>query len=313
MLFQLYLAGAIFAQACHLLQIDAPTIRKLPQAVKAGEPGLASYSNLLVMGWVGSMSLDLTTGKEATGVKVLKGAHPPKRGQYEYSRVALLWGFPLGSKDHNLRRIVQRFFHPEKPGPFPSLHITIVDESSAFVEFKEPQLMHQFLQLMQKPKSAEAEEVILQGLRAAPYEAYQHLCRSPLTTERLADSANILRLDNYFREISSTVEWSPSAPNEHADALEVSEPRSDEQVVIVDEGRALPSQGNELSGEKVENRLEPGSTLRAEAFSSVDGNSLELSYSNWMKRSFREEQPTLGGPSVIKRSRTRDPGDGSES
>ncbi|KAG0616179.1 hypothetical protein M758_5G096300 [Ceratodon purpureus] len=200
--FDAYMTGSVFAQACHLLQVDAATIQRLPEAVKLGEQGFASYANLLALGWVGNMVLDLTTGKEATGVKALRGPTPPADRHLEHSTVALVWGFPSGSNEAEVRLIVQRVFNAERK--FPPADITIVDESSAFVHFKDPRHMHQFLRLMQGPRTVSEPAVnsVPASFRAAPYQAYEHLCRSPLTSERLAESADILQLERIYPQPS---------------------------------------------------------------------------------------------------------------
>jgi len=188
----------VFAQACHLLQIDAATVQKLPEAVKAGEQGFASYANLLALGWIGNMVLDLATGKEATGVKALRGPTSSAGRHPEHSTVALVWGFPSGSDEALIRLLVQRVFNAE--GNFPPLDATIVDDSSAFVHFRDPCHMLQFFRLMQGPRVSDS---IPTSFRAAPYHAYEHLCRSPLTSERLADSADILQLESFSPQQTS--------------------------------------------------------------------------------------------------------------
>lgn len=190
--FDAYMTGSVFAQACHLLQVDAATIQRLPEAVKAGEQGFASYANLLALGWVGNMVLDLTTGKEATGVKALRDPAPTADRHPEHSTVALVWGFPSGSYESEVRLLVQRVFNAERK--FPPADITLLDESSAFVHFRDPSHMLQFFRLMQGPRTV-SEPAVPASFRAAPYQAYEHLCRSPLTSERLAESADILQLE----------------------------------------------------------------------------------------------------------------------
>ena len=46
--------------------------------------------------------------------------------------------------------------------------------------------------------NSRAGEKGTQHLRAAPYEVYEYLCKTPLTLEHLANSANILQLDHLF-------------------------------------------------------------------------------------------------------------------
>ncbi|KAH9550739.1 hypothetical protein CY35_10G087300 [Sphagnum magellanicum] len=196
--FDAYMTGAVFAQACHLLQIDVSTIRNLPQAVKDGDAGLASFVNLLALGWVGNMALDLASGKEATGVKAFRGPHPPANRHSSNSTVVLVWGFPAGSEEHDLRRIVQDVFKQDRPGP--PLDVILVDKSAAFIKFREPAVMQQFFQLIQDQKTASTYPTISPDLRAAPYEAYECLCKSPLSTELLADSAHILGLGHHFSQ-----------------------------------------------------------------------------------------------------------------
>jgi poly(A)-specific ribonuclease len=112
--FDAYMTGAVFAQACHLLQIDVATIRNLPQAVKQGDAGLASYANLLALGWVGNMALDLISGKQATGVKAFHAHQLPANRHLDNSTVALVWGFPAGSREQDLLKMVRQMFKPER-------------------------------------------------------------------------------------------------------------------------------------------------------------------------------------------------------
>ncbi|CAK9206078.1 unnamed protein product [Sphagnum jensenii] len=194
--FDAYMTGAVFAQACHLLQVDVSTIRNLPQAVKEGDAGLASYTNVLALGWVGNMALDLSSGKEAAGVKAFCSPHPHANRRTDISTVALVWGFPAGCQERDLQRIVQNVFKPGERGP--PVEVTLVDNSSAFIEFRNSVVMHQFFQLLQGPKTPTTHTSCSPDLRAAPYEAYERLCKSPLSTELLADSAQILCLDQQF-------------------------------------------------------------------------------------------------------------------
>lgn len=106
--FDAYMTGAVFAQVCHLLQIDVATIRNLPQAVKQGDAALASYANLLALGWVGIMALDLSSGKQATGVKAFHAHQLPANHHSDNSTVALVWGFPAGSREQDL--LIQKWF-----------------------------------------------------------------------------------------------------------------------------------------------------------------------------------------------------------
>ena len=53
------------AQVCHLLQVDVATCCNLPKTIKTRKHGLASYANILAIGGVGNMALDLATGDVA--------------------------------------------------------------------------------------------------------------------------------------------------------------------------------------------------------------------------------------------------------
>ncbi len=48
------------------------------------------------------------------------------------------------------------------------------------------------------------------------------------------------------------------------------------------------------------------------AIEKKDVSSVELKIISLMKRSFSEEQPVFSSPNLIKRSQTREPGDGSD-
>lgn len=63
----------MFAQVCHLLQVDVATNCNLPKVIKTREHGLASYANILAMGRVSNMALDLATREDVACVKPLQG------------------------------------------------------------------------------------------------------------------------------------------------------------------------------------------------------------------------------------------------
>jgi poly(A)-specific ribonuclease len=360
--FDAYMTGAVFAQACHLLQIDVATIQNLPQAVKQGDAGLASYANLLALGWVGNMALDLSSGKQATGVKAFHAHQLPANHDSDNSTVALVWGFPAGSREQDLLKMVQKMFKPERHGL--RLEITLVDNSAAFIEFRNPAVMQQFFQLLQVPKTAHIS--ISSDLRAAPFEAYEYLCKSPLSTELLADSAHILGLDQRFVEgcamhhdtcgemlpfprseehfdpemmppvisqensdtrhdpgfgkgqeigsdFSESFDYSEGARYQlREEVLEI--PEVDNSLVLENFERTFSvDRSLQLSNSKnldTRQQFSPGSGID-NAIEKKDVSSVELKISSLMKRSFIEEQPVFSSPNLIKRSRTREPSDGS--
>lgn len=300
----------MFAQACHLLQIDAATIRNLPKGVKAGEQGLANYANMLAMGWVGSMALDLVTGRDAEGVKALQGPHHLANRQHEHSCVALVWGFPLGSKENEIRAMVQKVFNPDRQ--YPRMDVVPVDESSAFVDFRNPFLVHQFLELMLQ--SINSREKGSQCLRAAPYDAYEYLCKTPLTSEHLADSASILQLDHLFSKgsllNSHASQLGPSSKvEEHIDLDRLTEKGSAELHFSEPSHSDVGYEAGEATL-KVEFEIESaGEQNLVDQVIFTDSNRSRdpttIGFNNWLKEPVDEELASES--SLAKRARTQGP------
>ncbi|KAJ7562335.1 hypothetical protein O6H91_03G065000 [Diphasiastrum complanatum] len=193
--FDAYMTGAVFAQLCHFLKIDATSIRSLPEQVKLGEMGLASYTNLLYLGWVGQLVLDLTTGEEATGIKALRGRAMHRQNSY-HENVVLIWGNDSLGTVQGLQKQLKDWFIDTAYRP--DVNIVLLDKRSAFLVFTCEQFAEELVSTYTNsinsgtPQSSFAAKLIASGMRVARFERYERLCRSPLSTQTLAESAEAL-------------------------------------------------------------------------------------------------------------------------
>ncbi|CAM6106387.1 unnamed protein product [Calypogeia fissa] len=211
--FDAYMTGAVFAQICHMLQVDIGTIRQLAHAAAGASMGFASYANLMMLQtFRGQAALDLTTGNEAVGIKAPRGPTIPPFRLAERDNVALFWGLlPARGIEGYLRKIVVNIFAKEKR--MASIDIYPVDGSSAFVEFRSSAILEAFFKAVEavvvsKSSSTGVGTEDEFPLKAARFEAYERICRSPLATQSLGMAADLLevnqvRADTIARHYSS--------------------------------------------------------------------------------------------------------------
>ncbi|BFI40227.1 poly(A)-specific ribonuclease [Marchantia polymorpha subsp. ruderalis] len=200
--FDAYMTGSVFAQICHLLQVDTATIRSLPQAAMSqvdSRLGFASYTNLLMLQtFKGQLALDLRTGKEALGDRAPRGPQSPPYRLLNRENVVLVWGLPSKIQDPILRKMVQNVFSKEKR--LANVEIICVDESSAFVEFRSAAILEAFMRAFEVALSDSSNSEALLDLRdfkVARFAAYERICRSPLSTETLGISADLLKISHF--------------------------------------------------------------------------------------------------------------------
>jgi hypothetical protein len=229
------MTGAIFAQICHILQLDISTIRQLPQAVAGAPTGFASYANLMMLQtFRGQSALDLTTGNEAVGVKALRGPTIPPNRSVERDNVALFWGLlPARGLEGYLRKLVQNIFAKELR--MASIDVYQVDVSSAFVEFRSPTILEAFFSGVNKSLSITAGTEDEFPLKAARFEAYERVCRSPLATKELAMAADLLQINEVLAFTADQIHRIESPPEvKHVVGQSSSTPVYEGQTAIVD-------------------------------------------------------------------------------
>ncbi|KAL2613445.1 hypothetical protein R1flu_025137 [Riccia fluitans] len=343
--FDAYMTGAIFAQICHLLRVDLATLRSLTEnamSKTSSRSGFASYANLLMLQtYKGQLALDLRTGTEALGDRAPRGPQAPHYRLLNRENVVLVWGVPSKIQEHILKKMVQNVFAKEKR--LANVSIVYVDESSAFVEFRSAQIVEAFMRAFEAAlvNNWDPDSLLdLRDFKIAKFAAYERICRSPLSTETLGISADLLRIGHFDElmavkknrvEITearagtqqeasnsgiSTSAVSEEEPGKEATADRDSSP--EEGQILADDFRSPSGSTLVLSTAKSHGDADskgsekdiPSTGIDAESEDlehtvggELDNRRLDLSssYSNWMKRVFDEDEGSSLAPPKRRR------------
>ncbi|KAL3679542.1 hypothetical protein R1sor_022498 [Riccia sorocarpa] len=271
--FDAYMTGAIFAQICHLLRVDPATLRSLAQISKspaAARTGFASYANLLMLqSYKGQLALDLRTGAEALGDLAPRGPQTPPYRLLNRENVILVWGVPSKIQEHTLRKMVQNVLSKEKR--LANVSIVSVDESSAFVEFRSAAIVDTFLRAFEAAlvNNSNSDSLLdLRDFKIARFAAYEHICRSPLSTETLAISADLLRMSHFS-----------DSPAEKHSRVEITEARASTHQEASGSGISMSEGTEEGSGKEEaadrDSSPEEGQILADDDFRSPSGSTVK--------------------------------------
>eukprot|EP01018_Ginkgo_biloba_P023203 Gb_26782 [translate_table: standard] len=189
-----FMTGCIFAQACHHLDIDFTEIHSPMELAKADK--LQKYVNLLYLGWINGAVLDLTTGGDATESRPMVQVR--KVPKFVSANLVIVWGFPIGYGANDLRGFVSGVV-----GTASSITgIFFLDESSAFVRFRNEQDAVDFLHSMEDRMTATSDSFSVQNplatlleagcISAAGYDIYEQICKSSLSKLFFAEQAEAL-------------------------------------------------------------------------------------------------------------------------
>ncbi|CAN1146803.1 Poly(A)-specific ribonuclease PARN [Linum perenne] len=187
-----FMTGCIFAQACNYLGVDFKL--HSPPLNLALDQKLQKHINCLYLSWVNGDMVDLSTGKQ---IQVVGSKVPNKRfSMIEFENVVLIWRFPSKFKVREIKECICKVF-----GAASIACIFQVDESAVLVHFSKPEFVSEFLLLKETLEgSNDALSALhpLSGLleggmtRAAGYDTYKEICRSPVSRVLLADSADAI-------------------------------------------------------------------------------------------------------------------------
>lgn len=190
-----FMTGCIFAQACNHLDIDFTKIHSPTDLAAAVQ--LQKYVNLLYLGWITCIILDLTTGGDATESRPM--VQTRNRPKLVSNNLVLVWGFRTGYNCSDLRGLVSGVL-----GTTSSITgIFFLDESSAVIHFRNEQVAAEFLHMMENTMEVSSNSLSSQNplitlleargtIAAAGYEIYEQICKSSLSKLLFAEQAEAL-------------------------------------------------------------------------------------------------------------------------
>ncbi|KAH9318472.1 hypothetical protein KI387_020241 [Taxus chinensis] len=189
-----YMTGCIFAQACNHLDIDFNNFHPGPDLARVDK--FQKYVNLLYVGWIRSIVLDLATGGEAVESRTMLQRH--KVSNLVPAKLVLIWGFQTGYSDNDLRGLVKGVMGTAS-------HITgvhFLDPSSAFINFCNEQVAAEFLCSMENKMAESCNAVATRSpltslletasINAISYDMYEQICKSSLSKLVFAEQAEAL-------------------------------------------------------------------------------------------------------------------------
>nr|XP_043621026.1 poly(A)-specific ribonuclease PARN isoform X2 [Erigeron canadensis] len=206
-----FMTGCIFAQACNLLDIDFSSHLMLMKEEK-----LRNYINLLYLSWTSGDIVDLKTGEATTECSAFM-TFKIQQPKILFSNIVLIWGFSPTLKAKPIKETLCKVF-----GLTSVTSIYHLDKTAVFVQFSQPELVHDFLELKSKiEKKNEALYVLhplsdlLEGgrTRAASYEVYKDICGSPLSKVLFADQAAAVGVDLNTKMLESKAHKNGSFDN----------------------------------------------------------------------------------------------------
>lgn len=198
-----FMTGCVFSQVCSQLGIDFNTLA--PGMDLLHNEKLQKYINHLYLSWKSRDIIDLKTGKSssagflsntsASGSAGTLGYTTANRRhtKFAFSNMILLWRLPAKLKANEIRDCFSKAFGF---GSVTSVHH--LDKTAAFVQFSKPELVFKFLELKEGLERDNNPISVLHPLStilgtghvcAATYEAYNEVCRSPLSEVMFADQA----------------------------------------------------------------------------------------------------------------------------
>ncbi|GBG67209.1 hypothetical protein CBR_g84872 [Chara braunii] len=208
--FDAYMTGVVFAQACTDLGVRPSELSAFGMSaansganesagsgshLSKGLRELSQYVNVVVAGWIGSMTVDISAGKEGVG----QGRSLPEAGRSRFTHqssganVVLVWGFSQWLGSEVLHRTIGGIF--SRPPP---VQVFFVDPQSALVQFNKDATATTFLTLAEgchnggRDMTKGMQAFRDAGIQVAPFSFYRDLCSSPSVVTTLTDAAEAL-------------------------------------------------------------------------------------------------------------------------
>jgi poly(A)-specific ribonuclease len=251
-----FMTGCIFAQACNHFDIDFTKIHSPTDLAMAVQ--LQKYVNLLYLGWINCVVLDLTTGGDATESRpMVRGRNRPKLVS---NNLVLVWGFRAGYNYSDLRGLVSGVL-----GTTSSITgIFFLDESSAVIHFRNEQVATEFLHIMENTMAVSNDclssqkplTTLLESggtIAAASYDTYEQICKSSLSKLLFAEQAEAVgirwkikaRLEATKRNIEVAKFGTKGFESNHQSGPIQEETLQD--TMLADENGTLKNQGRQQS------------------------------------------------------------------
>ncbi|XP_057816544.1 poly(A)-specific ribonuclease PARN [Cryptomeria japonica] len=189
-----YMTGCIFAQACKHLDIDLNNLHLGSDFALADK--FQRYANLLYVGWIRSLVLDLTTGGEAVESRTMLQSH--YLSKLIPAKLVLVWGFQTGYSESDLRGLVKGVLGTV----YPVMGVYFLDASSAFIHFLNEQMAAKFLCLMEAKMEETCNFLSSQSpltslletgsINAIGYDMYEQICKSSMSKLLFAEQVEAL-------------------------------------------------------------------------------------------------------------------------
>ena len=185
-----FVTGCVFAQACRYTGVEFD-LRSESESLALHEK-LQKHVNFLYLSWTNADIIDLRTGH-----KVAEPFETRKRySKLVFENTVVIWGFPRKLMARDIKKSINEVF-----GLSSVTSIYLLDRTAVLVHFARPELVSEFLELKERLERARdpisslnpVTEILEGGkTRAAGYETYKEICRSPLSKLLFADQAEAL-------------------------------------------------------------------------------------------------------------------------
>ncbi|XP_051133629.1 poly(A)-specific ribonuclease PARN isoform X2 [Andrographis paniculata] len=211
-----FMTGCVFSQACFHLGIDFNSLDLLQHQK------LEKYINHLYLSWMSGDIINLKTGnilQDSLGSTNINRRHLPKT---IYSNMILLWGLPRTLRTADIKNCLHKAF-----GAISIASFHHIDETAAFIQFSQPELVSDFLSLKDLLEKDTGPVSVLHPLsnilaggrvRAARYDTYKKICSSPISETMFADQAAAVGVDAEPGSMETT-EVEISSSNEVCEAI----------------------------------------------------------------------------------------------
>ncbi|XP_010061445.2 poly(A)-specific ribonuclease PARN [Eucalyptus grandis] len=184
-----FMTGCVFAQACSHLGIKFHPHSS--SEILARDEILEKYVNRLYLSWNNRDIIDFSTGS-VTGNSV-GSTYLNQYSKFLFEKIILIWGFPPKLKAREIKECICKVF-----GPTSVTSVYSLDKTTVFVQFKEAELVSDFLVMKETLERNDDAISILNPLWrvleggntcAADYETYKEICSSPVSKVYFSDQA----------------------------------------------------------------------------------------------------------------------------
>ncbi|XP_048130482.1 poly(A)-specific ribonuclease PARN isoform X2 [Rhodamnia argentea] len=201
-----FMTGCVFAQTCSHLGIKFHP--RSSSEILARDEMLEKYVNRLFLSWNNLDIINLSTGR-VTGNSVGSTYCKNQYSKILFENIVLIWGFPHKLRAREIKECISKVF-----GLTSVTSVYALDKTTVFVQFKEAQLVSDFLVLKETLERNDDPISVLNPLWslleggntcAADYETYKEICSSPVSKAYFSDQARAVGIKWKTRLLNSKV------------------------------------------------------------------------------------------------------------